>query len=105
MHRADRFVSSAARFDRDASRYHAGVYQRKRADLVAQLHAMLGPLFLGQLKNLHKLALGTFKKEVLDGVKGDNYDFGEVVRLSRAKNEGKFVADASGAFVRCSASL
>lgn len=86
----------AARFDRDASRYHPGVYQRKRADLVAQLHATLGPLFLGQLKNLHKLALASFKKEVLEGVKGDGYDFGELVKRSREKHEGEFLTGATG---------
>jgi protein SEY1 len=86
----------AARFDRDASRYHQGVYKRKRADLVVQLHATLGPLFLGQLKNLHKLALANFKKEVLEGVKGDAYDFGELVRKSRERNEGEFMAGATG---------
>ncbi|KAF9512544.1 hypothetical protein BS47DRAFT_1054816 [Hydnum rufescens UP504] len=83
-----------ARFDRDASRYHQGVYHRKRGDLVVQLHATLGPLFLGQLKNLHKLALANFKREVVEGVKGDGYDFGELVRKSREKNEGEFVAGA-----------
>jgi len=81
---------SMARFDRDASRYHAGVYSRKRADLVAQINSALSPLFLGQLKNLHKLALSSFKKEVLAGIKGDGYDFGEVVMGATARNEGLF---------------
>ncbi|KDQ21608.1 hypothetical protein BOTBODRAFT_208395 [Botryobasidium botryosum FD-172 SS1] len=81
---------SMARFDRDASRYHPGVYARKRADLVAQINSGLGPLFLGQLKNLHKFALSSFKKEVLAGIKGDGYDFGEVVLGATARNEGLF---------------
>jgi len=50
-------TNKIARFDKDASRYHAGVYARKRADLVVQLDNALGPLFFGQLKNLHAAAL------------------------------------------------
>ena len=56
---------AAARYDRDASRYHQGVYKRKRADLVAVLDSTLSPLFLGQLKNLHKACLVAFKNEML----------------------------------------
>ncbi|KAG9106521.1 Dynamin-like GTPase that mediates homotypic ER fusion, partial [Ceratobasidium sp. 392] len=79
-----------ARFDRDASRYHAGVYGRKRADMLLQLDTKLGPLFLGQTKNLHKMCLSSFKKEVLDGVKIDGYSFADVVGGAREKWEGRF---------------
>ncbi|KAH8814531.1 RHD3/Sey1 [Flagelloscypha sp. PMI_526] len=65
------------RFDRDASRYHQGVYKRKRQDLIASLDATLTPLFLGQLKNLHKTCLSTFKKDLLDGLKGEDYSFAD----------------------------
>lgn len=84
------------RFDREASRYHAGVYQAKRAHLLAQLHASLSPLFLGQLKNLHKQVLVSFRTTVLEGVKGDGYDFGVIVKDTRKKNESAFVSGASG---------
>ncbi len=90
------FVS--ARFDRDASRYHAGVYKRKRADLVAQIHANLSPLFFGQIKNLHKHAVVSFKKAVLDGLKGDSYDFAQVVKTARTTWEGIFVDGANGEY-------
>ncbi|KAF8315843.1 root hair defective 3 GTP-binding protein [Clavulina sp. PMI_390] len=88
-----------ARFDKDASRYHAGVYKAKRANLVAHLNASLSPLFLGQLKNLHKQALVSFKTSVLEGVKGDGYDFGAVVKSRREKNQGAFVAGAQEALL------
>lgn len=85
-----------ARFDRDASRYHAGVYKAKRSNLIGQLHSTLSPLFLGQLKNLHKQSVTAFRTTVLDGVKGDGYDFGLVVRAAREQNEGAFISGASG---------
>ncbi|KAF8331879.1 protein SEY1 [Cantharellus anzutake] len=88
-----------ARFDRDASRYHAGVYKRKRADLVAQIHANLSPLFFGQIKNLHKHAVVSFKKAVLDGLKGDSYDFASVVKGARATWEGAFTDGAKEALL------
>jgi hypothetical protein len=87
---------TVVRFDRDASRYHPGVYKAKRASLVAQLHAALTPLFLGQLKNLHKSVLTAFQAVVLDRLKGEGYDFGEVVKSARAASEQKFGEGASG---------
>ncbi|KAJ3734175.1 RHD3/Sey1 [Lentinula guzmanii] len=87
------------RYDRDASRYHQGVYKRKRADLIASLDATLSPLFLGQLKNLHKACLGAFKKDILDGLKGEEYNFADVVSLAKAKCENKFTEGAKESVV------
>ncbi|KAF9067200.1 RHD3/Sey1 [Rhodocollybia butyracea] len=87
------------RYDRDASRYHQGVYKRKRADLIASLDATLTPLFLGQLKNLHKACLGTFKKDILEGLKGEEYNFADVVNKAKAKCENKFVEAAKESVV------
>ncbi|KAA1471741.1 protein SEY1 [Dentipellis sp. KUC8613] len=87
------------RYDRDASRYHQGVYKRKRADLIAALDTTLSPLFFGQLKNLHKAALGVFKKEVLDGLRGEGYNFADVVGKARAKCEARFTEGAKEAVV------
>ncbi|KAJ3744238.1 RHD3/Sey1 [Lentinula detonsa] len=87
------------RYDRDASRYHQGVYKRKRADLIASLDATLSPLFLGQLKNLHKACLGAFKKDILDGLKGEEYNFADVVSAAKAKCENKFTEGAKESVV------
>ncbi|KAK6997085.1 protein SEY1 [Favolaschia claudopus] len=87
------------RYDRDASRYHQGVYKRKRADLVAALDATLSPLFLGQLKNLHKTCLVAFKKEMLDGLHGEGYSFADVVSTARERCLGRFEAGAKEALV------
>lgn len=91
--------SSIARYDRDASRYHQGVYGRKRTDLIAALDSTLSPLFLGQLKNLHKSCLVAFKKEMLDGLHGEGYNFADVVLEARKRCKERFVSEANEALV------
>lgn len=88
-----------ARYDRDASRYHKGVYGRKRADLIAALDSTLSTLFLGQLKNLHKSCLVTFKTELLNGLRGESYDFADVVSKARERCLGTFSQGAKEALV------
>ncbi|KAG0707121.1 RHD3/Sey1 [Suillus ampliporus] len=83
-----------SRYDRDASRYHQGVYNRKRADLLGVLDSTLSPLFLRQLKNLHKLCLSAFKKELLEGLRGEEYNFADVVGKARTKCETRFADGA-----------
>ncbi|KAG8900267.1 Dynamin-like GTPase that mediates homotypic ER fusion [Tulasnella sp. 403] len=79
------------RFDTAASRYHKGVYGRKRTSLITQLNTILSPLFLGQLKNLHRQALSTFKKQLVDTVRGGgDYDFGAIVTEASTKAEVYF---------------
>ncbi|KAK1225646.1 Dynamin-like GTPase that mediates homotypic ER fusion [Marasmius sp. AFHP31] len=86
-------------YDRDASRYHQGVYKRKRTDLLASIDATLSPLFLGQLKNLHKSCLSTFKQDILSGLKGDDYDFAVVVSKAKTQCEQRFTEGAMEAVV------
>ncbi|KAF8915591.1 RHD3/Sey1 [Mucidula mucida] len=92
-------VDALTRYDRDASRYHQGVYKRKRVDLTSALDSTLSPLFLGQLKNLHKLCLSSFKKELLEGLKGEEYNFAEVVKSAKETWETKFKTAAVEAVV------
>ena len=86
-----------ARYDRDASRYHPGVYKRKRADLVAVLDSTLSPLFFGQLKNLHRSCLVQFKEEMHAGMRGENYNFADIVKAARELWEKTFVDGAQEA--------
>ncbi|KIY67094.1 root hair defective 3 GTP-binding protein [Cylindrobasidium torrendii FP15055 ss-10] len=92
-------IDALTRYDRDASRYHQGVYKRKRTDLIATLDATLSPLFLGQLKNSHRLCLNSFKKELLDSLKGDDYSFADVVRKAQTSWETTFLETAKEAVV------
>lgn len=82
-------------FDKEASRYHADVYKRKRQDLLDKLNTALSPLFLGQLKNLHKIILASFKKSIVEKLRGESYNFGQVVAEERREAESKFKTAAS----------
>lgn len=84
------------KFDRDASRYHTAVYQRKRLDLLSSLHASLSPLFLGQLKNLHKIGTAKFSKDIVAGVKEPGYDFAVVVEEGKKRARERFLTGAKG---------
>ncbi|KAI5475047.1 GTP-binding protein Sey1 [Pseudohyphozyma bogoriensis] len=86
--------AALATFDAAASRYHSGVYTRKRAELLAKLNSTLSPFFLSHLKNLHKLVLKDFRKAIQDGLKVDGYDFAEVVKATRKTAEEEFVKGA-----------
>ena len=88
-----------ARYDQNASRYHQGVYKRKRADLISVIDSTLSPLFLGQLKNLHKQCLATFKKEMTDGMRGEGYNFGDIVATARQRCQKIFLETAQEAMV------
>lgn len=67
-------------FDKDASRYHQGVYVRKRAELLSKLNALLLPNVHMQLKNLHTQLMHTFRSAVLDVVRsGAPYHFSQAV--------------------------
>ncbi len=68
-------------------------------DLTSALDSTLSPLFLGQLKNLHKLCLSSFKKELLEGLKGEEYNFAEVVKSAKETWETKFKTAAVEAVV------
>jgi hypothetical protein len=59
----------------------------------------LSSLFLGQLENLHKQCLATFKKDLLDGLKGEDYSFGDVGTKATKKCEDTFSSVAKEAFV------
>jgi hypothetical protein len=90
-------TSCLARYDKEASRYHQGVYKKKRADLRTVVDNTLSPLFLGQLKNLHKQTLVAFKKELTDALRGDSYNFADVVGSARGKCEKAFLTGAKEA--------
>ncbi|KAJ9125042.1 hypothetical protein QFC24_002976 [Naganishia onofrii] len=87
-----------AKFDKDASRYHQAVYMRKRLDLLKAIDNALAPLFMGQLKNVHKRCVATFRTELVDGLKGEGYDFGKVVKEAGGRVEKDFIERAQGGY-------
>ena len=58
------------------------------------MESNLSPLFLGQLKNLHKLCLVSFKREMLEALRGESYNFAEIVSGGRSKFEKAFLTGA-----------
>lgn len=79
---------AATNFDAAASRYHSGVYQRKRLDLLNTLHAVLLPMYLNQLKNARKQATTQFAEGIATSLRAPTYDFAEVVaRCTREARE------------------
>ncbi|WFD37561.1 Dynamin-like GTPase that mediates homotypic ER fusion [Malassezia japonica] len=73
--------AALAAFDKDASRYHQGVYSKKRAELLSKLNTALLPSVLAQLKNLHSQLTQGFRSAVVDVIRNTSqYNFGQVVR-------------------------
>lgn len=72
-------------FDKDASRYHAEVYKRKRADMLTKANTMLEAYFLGQLKNLHKKAVNMFSANLQQALRTEGSEFSVVVNSSKTE--------------------
>ncbi|GBB84423.1 hypothetical protein RclHR1_01100015 [Rhizophagus clarus] len=81
-------------FDKDASRYHSDVYKRKRSEILNKANSQLHVFYLGQLKNLTKKAITTFNARIQEKLKGEGYDFAEVVLNARNEVEDFFKKNA-----------
>lgn len=86
-------------FETEASRYHKGVYQRKRTELEGKLDTRLKALFSGQLQAVHKTGVQEFSDAVSGAVKsgqkkGASYDFAEIVSTQKKIALEKFETQA-----------
>ncbi|KKA19276.1 Protein sey1 [Rasamsonia emersonii CBS 393.64] len=91
-------------FETEASRYHKGVYQRKRAELENKIDTRLKALFQGQLSAAHKLGVKEFSEAVSGAVKagqkrGTGYDFAEIVSQETKTAIEKFEEEARAVLV------
>lgn len=82
-------------FETGASRYHKGVYQRKRAELESKVDSRLKALFHSQLSAAHKSGINDFSEAVSAAVKagqkrGTGYDFAEIVNQETTTAMEKF---------------
>jgi hypothetical protein len=75
------------------------VYKRKRADLLVRLTTPLSPLFLGQLRNLHKSCISAFRKELLADLRDETSTFSNAVSKARTKCETQFTNGAKEALL------
>ncbi|KZZ98727.1 Guanylate-binding protein (GBP) [Moelleriella libera RCEF 2490] len=88
-------------FETQASRYHKGVYTRKRQELEAKADARLKTLYLGQLTAAHKAGVAAFSEAVTGKVKagqkaGGGYEFAEIVANEKKKTLDIFKTEAQG---------
>ncbi|CAJ0763376.1 5849_t:CDS:2, partial [Entrophospora sp. SA101] len=81
-------------FDKEASRYHNEVYKRKRQEVLNKANSQLHVFFTGQLKNLSKRAVTIFNSIIHEKLKGEGYDFAEVVSNAREQVIDQFTKSA-----------
>lgn len=91
-------------FEAEASRYHKGVYGRKKTELEGKIDGRLKVLFSGQLSAAHKLGVSSFSEAVITAVKtgqkkGASYDFGEIVDRLKTVALDRFEKEAKGVLV------
>ncbi|KAL0941059.1 protein sey1 [Colletotrichum truncatum] len=86
-------------FEIQASRYHKGVYTRKRQDLEGKIDARLKNLYNAQLSAAHKSGIASFSDAVSGAVKagqksGAAYEFAEIVAAEKKKTLESFKTEA-----------
>lgn len=91
-------------FETEASRYHKGVYARKKAELESKIDLRLKALFQGQLSAAHKSGVREFSDAVSAAVKagqkkGASYDFAEIVDKEKKNALSKFDKEARAVLV------
>ena len=101
--RAARLKTTKA-FETEASRYHKGVYQRKRTELESKIDNRLKALFAGQLTAAHKSGVTDFSDAVSSAVKagqkkGASYDFAEIVTEEKKIALAKFDREAKAIMI------
>lgn len=86
-------------FEVEASRYHKGVYSRKRVELEGKIDARLKALYHGQLSAAHKSGVASFSGAVSSAVKagqkkGASYEFADIVEREKVLALEQFETEA-----------
>ena len=97
-------MKTVKNFETEASRYHKGVYSRKKTELEAKIDGRLKLLFQGQLSAAHKAGVRDFSEAVSGAVKagqkkGVNYDFAEIVDREKKAALSKYEREAKAVLV------
>ncbi|PNP52973.1 hypothetical protein THARTR1_06488 [Trichoderma harzianum] len=85
-------------FEVQASRYHKGVYSRKKQELESKVDGRLKALYQGQIAAAHKAGVAAFSEAVANKVKagqkaGGAYEFAEIVSNEKKKTTEIFKAE------------
>ena len=90
-------------FETEASRYHKGVYQRKKAELESKIDSRLKPMFQNQLSAAHKSGVKSFSDAVSAAVKAGqkkgSYDFATIVEQEKKAAVERFEVQAKAVLV------
>ena len=97
-------MKTVKNFETEASRYHKGVYSRKKAELESKIDGRLKVLFQGQLSAAHKSGVRDFSDAVSNAVKagqkkGASYDFAEIVDREKKTALSKYDKEARAVLV------
>ncbi|TVY48139.1 Protein sey1 [Lachnellula occidentalis] len=92
-------VKTVKAFETEASRYHKGVYTRKRVELEGKIDTRLKALYQGQLAAAHKSGVASFSDAVAGAVKtgqkkGASYEFADIVEREKAVALKQFESEA-----------
>ncbi|KAK0122266.1 Dynamin-like GTPase that mediates homotypic ER fusion [Cadophora gregata] len=92
-------LKSIKAFEVEASRYHKGVYARKRVELEGKIDTRLKALYNGQLSAANKAGVASFSDAVSAAVKagqkkGASYEFAEIVEREKKVALAQFEAEA-----------
>jgi hypothetical protein len=92
-------VKSIKAFETQASRYHKGVYTKKRVELEGKIDTRLKALYQGQLTAAHKSGVASFSDAVSGAVKagqkkGASYEFADIVEREKRTALKKFETEA-----------
>lgn len=92
-------VKSIKAFETEASRYHKGVYTKKRVELEGKIDTRLKALYQGQLAAAHKSGVAAFSDAVSGAVKagqkkGASYEFADIVEREKKTALKKFEVEA-----------
>lgn len=97
-------MKAVKNFEIAASRYHKGVYGRKRTELENRIDSRLKGLFQGQLSAAHKSGVHAFSEAVSTAIKGGqkkgaSYDFAEIVDREQNSALERYERDAKDVLV------
>ncbi len=92
-------AKSIKAFEIEASRYHKGVYSKKRVELEGKIDTRLKALYQGQLSAAHKSGIASFTDVVSAAVKagqkkGASYEFAEIVEKEKEVALKQFEVEA-----------
>jgi protein SEY1 len=98
-------ITALKSFDEAASRYHKGVFKRKRLELEGKIDTRLKALSSGQLSAAHKSGVQQFSDAVSATVKdgqkkGATYDFAQIVAVEKKKAIAQFEKEGQQILVK-----